>query len=161
MISNIIQGLPVPELFRRAFGQDASGVHGPATDSGPGASGNAGDRPLTGRDGNDAAFGGDMVAATEGNDQMTVGSDDTATGGGVEDLFETGDWVAPGAPATITDYDPDEDVIAYSFEGEPPQITTEIDEHGTATLLADGQAFLIVLNASPDFSAAEFVLQPH
>lgn len=103
---------------------------------------------------------GDEVDAGYGDDHVTFGSDDTVTGGAGADLFELGDWVRPGAPATVTDFDPDEDVIAYSFAGPEPVITTTIAADGTATVFADGEPFLVVANAGPGFSAAQIELRP-
>jgi Ca2+-binding RTX toxin-like protein len=102
---------------------------------------------------------GDTVNGGVGDDTILFGNEDTVTGGTGMDIFGAGDWIAPGAPATITDYDPSEDLIAYSFDGPTPVITTAIDAAQTATVSADGVVFLVVLNAGPSFSAAEIDLE--
>ena len=94
---------------------------------------------------------GDIVHAGAGDDMLLFGSDDQVTGGDGSDIFLAGEWIVPGKPATITDFDADEDVIGYQFEGAEPEITTALDQDGTATVMADGVAFLVVQNAGPDF----------
>jgi len=95
---------------------------------------------------------GDEVDGGYGDDQLTFGTDDTVTGGEGDDWFEAGDWIVPGKPATITDFDPTEDVITYSFDGATPRVTVETDDDGTATVSADDKVFLVVRNAGPEFS---------
>lgn len=102
---------------------------------------------------------GDQVEAGDGDDTVTFGSDDHVSGGDGADLFETGDWVRPGAPATIADYDPANDVIAFSFDGPAPEITTTLAPDGSATVYADGKPFLIVADAGPGFSPAQIELR--
>ena len=102
---------------------------------------------------------GDLVDAGTGDDEILFGSHDTVTGGEGADLFASGDWIAAGAPATITDFDSATDVIGYSFDGQSPEITSQLDDDGTATVSADGAAFLVVVNAGPEFDASLIELQ--
>ncbi|WP_299353228.1 calcium-binding protein [uncultured Shimia sp.] len=103
---------------------------------------------------------GDVIQGRGGDDTIIMGSEDSVTGGAGEDLFSAGEWVRPGEPAIIEDYDEDEDIISYSYTGPTePVISTTID--GTTddvTVYADGQAVIIVTAAGPTFTADNIAL---
>lgn len=101
----------------------------------------------------------DHVDGGPGQDDITFGSDDSVSGGDDADLLRAGDWIAPGQPATITDYDAQEDVLVYSHAGDAPDITAQVDDQGTATVFADGRAVLIIPNAGPDFDPDQVMLE--
>ncbi len=101
----------------------------------------------------------DTVNGGFGYDLLLLGAEDEAMGGGGDDTFELGSWIEPGKPATITDYDGDEDEILYYLEGDAePEISVVSEDDGTATVLADGQPFLIVPNAGDSFEASSITL---
>lgn len=104
---------------------------------------------------------GDSIEGRGGDDWMILGSQDSASGGSGEDVFEGGHWITPGAPAVIEDYDAAEDAIVYSYDddGAEPTITTNVDGvTGDATGFADGEEVLIVLAAGPTFNASNVTL---
>lgn len=118
-----------------------------------------GEDVLFGGDGNDTLFGytpdssgrdidgADVMNAGDGDDVLVLGSGDTASGGDGADTFVLGSWIDPDAPALITDFDPQSDVlsIAYDASGDLPEITTVYDaEAGGLQVLLNGEivAFL-------------------
>ena len=64
---------------------------------------------------------GDVILAGYGNDDVVAGNGDTVTlGEGRDELF-IGDWMEAGDdPVTVTDFNPAEDAIVYSHDGEGP-----------------------------------------
>ncbi|MEM9872085.1 MAG: hypothetical protein AAF822_12585 [Pseudomonadota bacterium] len=90
---------------------------------------------LSGEDGEADTLNGGF-----GDDGIIAGSNDVVSTGDGADVVEIGDWVTPGAPVTITDFDLAEDVIVYDFFGDTPPnvILGELDD-GTVTLELDGE----------------------
>lgn len=103
---------------------------------------------------------GDVIDAGAGEDIILMGSDDSVTGGADGDLFAGGWWIRPGDPAIVEDYDEDEDLLTYTYEGTTaPAITTDIDAaSGDATVFADGEEVIVVINAGPSFNASNVTL---
>ncbi|MEO1732663.1 MAG: calcium-binding protein [Pseudomonadota bacterium] len=103
----------------------------------------------------------DTVNGGFGDDLLVLGAGDQATGGDGNDEYQLGSWIEPGDPATITDFNIDEDVIIYFFEGNTaPAISVVSDDDGTATVFADGEPFLIVPNAGDAFEDSTIQLEP-
>lgn len=104
---------------------------------------------------------GDSIEGRGGNDWMIMGSADSVSGGSGADLFHGGDWITPGEPAIVEDYDATEDELIYSYDdtGTEPVITTSIDSTtGDATVFADGEEVMVVLAAGPTFNADNVTL---
>lgn len=104
---------------------------------------------------------GDSIQGLGGDDVILMGSEDSVSGGAGNDLFSAGTWIRPGEPAIIEDYDAAQDVIAYSYEdsGTEPTITTSVDAAtGDATVFADGEEVIVVLNAGPSFDENNILL---
>ncbi|WP_127111826.1 calcium-binding protein [Shimia sediminis] len=104
---------------------------------------------------------GDVIEGRGGDDQIIMGSMDSVSGGSGSDLFAGGDWITPGEPAIIEDYDASEDAIIYSYDDSSPEptITTSVDgTTGDATVFADGDEVMIVLAAGPTFNADNVTL---
>ena len=59
---------------------------------------------------------GDIIDLGEGDDTAVIGSDDTLTAGAGADEISIGDWISPNAPAKITDFDPQEDLLLFSYD---------------------------------------------
>lgn len=108
--------------------------------------GGAGADLLQGGAGNDQLYGAegaDTLQGGAGDDQLLAGGGDTVTGGEDADQFILGSWFAgDGAPAEITDYNPDEDQLVVVYDpatGPAPEITVETDKDGTVTgVFGDG-----------------------
>ena len=111
-------------------------------------------------DGEQDGDSGDVIDAGAGEDVILMGSDDSVTGGADDDLFAGGWWIRPGDPAIVEDYDEDEDFLTYTYEGPTaPAITTDIDAAtGDATVYADGDEVIVVINAGPSFNANNVTL---
>ena len=58
----------------------------------------------------------DILDGGDNNDALVLGSGDTGTGGAGSDDFVVGDWITPGNPATITDYESSTEVIRVLVE---------------------------------------------
>lgn len=102
---------------------------------------------------------GDVIDGGNGNDTINVGTADTVTGGSGEDVFTTGFWIDPDTPAEVEDFDPDEDLISFSYVGvTPPSITIEDDADGNANLLADGETMVVLANAAGTVSVTDVIL---
>ncbi len=102
---------------------------------------------------------GDVVDGGNGDDVLLFGSDDTVEGGSGSDTFSTGFWVAPDAPATVLDFDKDEDLLTYSYIGAtPPEITTSSDVNGTVEVLANGQTVMYLVDVDGAVDASDIVL---
>lgn len=71
-----------------------------------------------------------------GEDVLVAGSNDIVSTGDGEDAVEIGDWVIPGQPVVVTDFDPAEDVIIYDYVGdtEPDIVIGEDEDTGDATI---------------------------
>ncbi|MEL7092754.1 MAG: calcium-binding protein [Pseudomonadota bacterium] len=59
----------------------------------------------------------DTINGGVGDDDIIAGSNDVVTTGSGADIVDIGDWVTPGEPVTITDFNPARDVIVYNYEG--------------------------------------------
>ena len=92
----------------------------------------------------------DVANGGVGDDDIYYGSNDTLTGGAGEDNFVGGYWVDADEAATITDFDPDEDMLIYSYKegSEEPEITIGTSDDGDAQLLADGELVVTLLNVA-------------
>ena len=103
---------------------------------------------------------GDVIDGGAGEDVIVMGSEDSVTGGADGDLFAGGWWIRPGDPAIVEDYDEDEDLLTYTYEGTTaPTITTDVDAAtGDATVYADGNEVIVVINAGPSFNANHVTL---
>lgn len=103
---------------------------------------------------------GDLVDMGAGDDSIVAGGGDTVTGGSGADEFALGDWGSGQPPVVITDYTPGEDVITFAHDAARPDPVFESYVNpvsGDAELHADGELFLIVRGAGPDFSPAQIV----
>jgi Ca2+-binding RTX toxin-like protein len=162
-------------LFGR--GGDDGLAGGPGDDVARGGAGNdrleggTGADTLRGDTGDDTLFGGtetepedgapDLLAGGFGNDALLLSAGDTGIGGDGTDLFRTGDWASTATPAVIEDYDPEADLIAYSFEGDTaPDITLRADPDGNGVALADGTPFLVVRGAGLNLDLVRIDLDP-
>ena len=78
----------------------------------------------------------DALNGGVGDDIILAGSFDVVSTGDGADVVEIGDWVIPGDPVVVTDFNPDEDVIVYDFEGTvaPNIIITEDEDTGDAAI---------------------------
>lgn len=103
------------------------------------ASGGIGDTDVTDlADFDRATDEADTVNGGEGADFILFGDNDEVTGGNGADTFGTGFWASPDAPATITDFDPAEDVLLYGVKGDAfPFIAFAEEDDGTAVLQVD------------------------
>lgn len=85
------------------------------------------------------AADGDSVDGGSGNDVLIFGENDTVAGGSGSDLFYSGDWMDGGDAAVVTDFDPDDDVLIYSYDPSgPAPVMTQTDDGGDRIILADG-----------------------
>lgn len=104
---------------------------------------------------------GDVIDGGNGEDTIVMGSEDSVTGGADADLFAGGWWIRPGEPAIIEDYDEAEDILTYTYEEgtTEPVITTSIDAAtGDATVYADGDEVIIIIDAGAGFNANNVML---
>ncbi|SHI88150.1 Hemolysin-type calcium-binding repeat-containing protein [Shimia gijangensis] len=103
---------------------------------------------------------GDDIDAGAGDDLITMGSEDSVTGGDGADLFAGGWWIRDGEPAIVEDYDEAEDLLTYTYQGSTePAITTDVNATtGDATVYADGNEVIVVINAGPSLNANNIVL---
>ncbi|UWQ26438.1 hypothetical protein K3553_08225 [Leisingera aquaemixtae] len=89
----------------------------------------------------------DSVSAGYGDDTVIAGDGDTVSLGEGNDTLVVGDWVvSEDDPVIVTDFDPAEDQLIYSYDGEglPPRLSVQTigdgtgDEgQGSALLFAD------------------------
>jgi len=104
---------------------------------------------------------GDVIDLGAGEDTVVLGSDDSLTGGEGADQITLGDWIEPGRPAVIDDYDAAEDllVITYDSERAEPVISIISNENGDAALIeADGVTMAVLSGLSPDQVTSEIRL---
>lgn len=114
--------------------------------SGPGADGDAGDQ---------------MNGGT-GDDTMLLGSEDTATGGDGNDFFLLGDWIQAGRAAEILDFNPDEDMLAFTYEGDTaPEVSVTDDGAGNAIVSADGQVIANVNGAAGSITPDDIIMRQY
>lgn len=86
----------------------------------------------------------DSVIAGIGNDTVIAGDGDIVSLGKGNDTMVLGDWVdANDDPVTVTDFDPGEDVLVYSYDGNglPPQLSVQRVGDGTGD---EGQGSALV-----------------
>lgn len=136
--------------------------------------GGAGKDVLMGGDGKDTLDGReapgeiqerDYLNGGEGDDTLVAGADDWATGGNGADRFAIGSHGADdGEPATIGDYNPDEDqlLLLYDPAVHPePAVTVEPPEvaGGAHRILIDGIPVAHVFGASR-LDPADILLRP-
>lgn len=111
----------------------------------------------------DADTEGDVVHAGTGDDTVIFGVNDTVTGGTGEDTFMALSWLEGEAAATITDFDPDEDNLVYSYDASQtePVMTLALQDNGDGTsdalISANGHLVLRVEDQDP----ATFDLTEH
>jgi len=88
----------------------------------------------------------DTLNGGVGNDALIAGTGDVVTTGTGEDLVNVGEWVdGTGEAVQITDFNPDRDVIVYTYTGNAtPQVSFAEDDSGQLTLEADGVVVAIL-----------------
>lgn len=103
----------------------------------------------------DADTEGDVVHGGTGDDTMIFGVGDTVTGGTGEDTFLGLSWLEEGEEATITDFDPDEDNLIYSYHASQaePVMTLSLEDNGDGTsdalISANGELVMRVEDQDP------------
>lgn len=105
--------------------------------------------------------GADRIELGPGDDTAVIGGLDIVTGGPGADEFATGDWIAPGAPAVITDFQQAEDVLTFAHDGSGPEPAIEVEhdpDTGDAIVRIDGRALAILKDADPAFAERDIVL---
>ncbi len=103
---------------------------------------------------------GDILDGGFGDDALLIGSEDTASGGEGNDVFNLGDWIEADRAATITDYTPDDDVIAFSYRSTEtePEVSVADDGEGNAVISADGNIVATVTGAAETLTADDILL---
>lgn len=107
------------------------------------------------QDGDDTLLGG------SGNDLLLLGGNDVATGGPGLDEFVLGDWSPEGSSATITDYNPADEMISYVYTptgDTAPVVSVAPDAAGNAVVSVDGQEVAVVNGAGATLSASDITL---
>lgn len=87
---------------------------------------------------------GDEVDGGAGSDIMIFGQDDTVTGGDGSDLFLGGSPLLAGNPATITDFEVNEELLVLTYDGGDPPALGVTYENGDAVLRLDGAPAVIL-----------------
>lgn len=108
-----------------------------------------------------ASDAGDLVNLGVGDDTVVLGSDDSLTGGDGADIITLGDWIEPGHPAHIEDYDDAEDVLVLTYDAAnpEPEIRITTSENGDSALIrADGVTMAILNGLSADQVTSEIRL---
>ncbi|MEQ8900595.1 MAG: calcium-binding protein [Roseovarius sp.] len=129
---------------------DLSGVTDPLT--APGIA-----TPAPGSD----AHGSDTLLGGSGDDILLMGGIDVGTGGLGTDSFVIGDWSAPGEVATITDFDPEVELVAYNYTatgGPAPTVTVAPDADGNAVVSVDGATVALVNGAGTTMTLDDVIL---
>lgn len=103
---------------------------------------------------------GDVMNGGYGNDNLIIGSDDSATGGAGSDSFGLGDWIQAGRAAEITDYDPESDQIAFNYDAADnvPELTVTDDGSGNALIRMNGETVASVQGAAGNLTADDIAL---
>ncbi|HBU14116.1 MAG TPA: type I secretion protein [Gemmobacter sp.] len=123
--------------------------------------GDFGDDTLIGHAGGAADAETDFLNGGGGDDLMVIGGADIATGGAGEDAFRLGDWLAPGQPARIMDFEPGADRLELTYDPAlhpDPQLALEPQGEDMALLL-DGQA-LALISGAKGMTLADILLVP-
>lgn len=106
----------------------------------------------TAREETDELFGGD------GNDQLILGEHDIANGGEGRDTFKIGLWVEHNAPF-LTDFDPDEDLVAILVPDSEPLPTISVERVGNETHVLANDVIMARIDGQADgFGASDVVL---
>jgi Ca2+-binding RTX toxin-like protein len=112
----------------------------------------------------DSDTDGDQAFGGAGDDTVIFGVNDTVGGGSGADTFVTASWLEGEGPATVTDFDPDEDQLMYAYDpaaGEP-DLTVDLVENGDGTsdaiVSANGSEVIRVQDQDDSFDLAEHVL---
>ena len=105
---------------------------------------------------NDTDMEPDLLSGESGDDLLVGGNADTLVGGIGLDVFVGGEYVQPGAPVIVRDYDPDDDVIVYATEdGYADNLDVQlVGESGTedALVLDSGVHVMTIKNAGSVFT---------
>ncbi|QFT80690.1 Leukotoxin [Roseovarius sp. THAF27] len=101
---------------------------------------------------------GDEVDGGAGNDVMIFGQDDTVTGGDGADLFIGGSPLLAGNPATITDFEVNEELLVLTYDGGDPPDLSLTDVNGDAVLSLDGAPAVIVAGLGGSFLLSDVEL---
>lgn len=111
----------------------------------------------------DADTEGDVVDAGNGDDTVIFGVNDTITGGAGEDTFMALSWLEGGEAATITDFDPDEDNLIYSYDASQTEpvmtVTMQDNDSGSSDALISANGHLVLRVEDQD--PATFDLTKH
>ncbi|MFN3210938.1 MAG: hypothetical protein ACE369_18455 [Roseovarius sp.] len=87
---------------------------------------------------------GDVVDGDRGSDTIIFGQADTVTGGEGSDLFLGGTPLTAGAPAVITDFELNEELLVLTYDGgDAPELTVS-DVGGDAVLNVGGTPAVIL-----------------
>lgn len=90
----------------------------------------------------------DVLNGGVGSDVIIAGSNDIVNTGVGADIVNVGQWVDPDEPVFIVDFNPFQDDIVYSYEGNTePVVAFGEDDDGTATLVVDGRIVAYFENA--------------
>jgi Ca2+-binding RTX toxin-like protein len=106
--------------------------------------GGTGEDTLMGGSGNDTLFGGDDMVRDwlnggAGDDRITLGANDVATGSGGKDLFAVASALETAGDTTeVTDFDPERDRLEILHAGDTPPAMTATEDGGDTLLFADG-----------------------
>lgn len=95
-----------------------------------------------------------------GDDFFIFGDDDTLTGGEGEDVFRGGFWASMEDPATVTDFNPGEDLLSFVYDSPTlPEVRIGETDDGDATVELDGQTLAILAGVPPsDISLSDIRL---
>ena len=79
-----------------------------------------------------------------------------------------GDWVEGSAPATITDFDSSEDVLAYAYDtsGPPPSLSVQYTYDGSGNvdeslLFSNGHLVVRVTSTGNALTLSDVILTSH
>ena len=101
---------------------------------------------------------GDEVDGGAGSDAMIFGQDDTVSGGDGFDLFIGGSPLLAGNPATITDFEVNEELLVLTYEGSEPPDLSLTDVGGDAVLSLDGAPAVILAGLGGSFLLSDVEL---
>lgn len=90
----------------------------------------------------------DTLNGGVGSDIIIAGSNDVVDTGLGTDTVNVGQWVDPDAPVQIVGFNPFQDDIVYTYEGDTePNVAFGEDDDGTATLVVNGEIVAYFQNA--------------